>query len=90
MNTNDVPFATTFPYVALPHSGSNTGPGGLGGAAASGGGIPSGGVATGAGGTAGGNSNNNSTPWIPISAGLAGAALAGFGVFMLRRQPATR
>ncbi len=89
VNTNDVPFATSFPYVALPHSGSNTGPGGLGGPAAGGGTIPSGGVATGAGGTAG-HTGNSSTPWLPISAGLVGAALAGFGVLMLRRQPATR
>ena len=87
VNNNDVAFRSSFPYVALPHPGSNTGPGGLGGPAQGSGPIPAGGVATGAGGTAGRPANNSSTPWLPISAGLGGAALAGVGVFMLRRKP---
>jgi len=91
VNNNDVPFQTGFPYVALPHPGSNTGPGGLGGPARGSSPIPSGGVATGAGGTAANRAGNSgSTPWLPISAGVFGAALAGLGVFMLRRQPVTR
>lgn len=35
VDTNDVPFETAFPYVALPHAGSTPGNGGLGGATTS-------------------------------------------------------
>ena len=89
VDNNDVAFQSSFPYVALPHPGSNTGPGGLGGSAQGRGPIPSGGVATGAGGVADRTGSNDSNPWLPISAGLVGAALAGAGAIMLRRRPAT-
>ncbi|MDQ3617101.1 MAG: DUF4331 domain-containing protein [Actinomycetota bacterium] len=91
VNENDLPFGETFPYVAMPHSGSGEG-------------APSGGVAAGAGGTAdntkstgSGNtaptrevasapaSEDGAVSALPISAGALGVLLAGLGVVMYRR-----
>ena len=84
VNENDVAFGDTFPYVALPHSGSNTAPRGTSvssqssGSAAPGA-APSGGVAAGFGGTAG------STAVLPVTAALVGMALLGSGLLLRRR-----
>ena len=91
VNENDLPFSETFPYVALPHSGSGVG-------------APSGGVAAGGGGTADNTESagpditaptrqaaaapaaeNGSISALPISAGALGVLLAGLGVLMYRR-----
>ncbi len=88
VNENDVAFGDTFPYVALPHSGSSTQARGTSvGANSAGGGTstgsaPTGSVATGAGGA------SSSTSVLPITAGLVGVALVGAG-FYLRRRPST-
>ena len=75
VNVNDREFGETFPYLALPHSGSvglESREGGAGGGSgAGGGGAPSGGVGAGAGGTAG----SGTSPAVP-------AAVAGFGVLL--------
>ncbi len=73
VNTNDVAFGTTFPYVALPHSGSAV----RSQAAAPnpGGSTPQGGVAAGAGGTA-----PDGTPVLPAAALAAGVGLTLWGV----------
>ena len=93
VNANDKKFGTSFPYVALPTSGSSTqargtsvggkAAGGSSGSGGSSGGAPSGGVATGAGGTA-----SEQLPALPITLGLVGVALAGSGVILRRRRPA--
>ena len=84
VNQNDVEFGSTFPYLALPHSGSSTAPRGTAGGGASGSSAgssaPTGGVATGFGGTAG-----SGLPVLPITVVLIGLALAGAGV-LVRRQ----
>ena len=95
VNENDVPFESSFPYVALPNPGSNTGPGGLGGSATgssasgSGAAAPSGGVATGFGGTANqatpANSGSSNLPIVPIAILGAGAAVTAFGFTRSRR-----
>ena len=101
VNTNDVAFGQTFPYLALPHSGSTPGNGSLGGgtsgstaagsSGSSGSGssgtssMPSGGVATGAGGTA---NVSHTEPLVPISVALLGVLFAGLGVVTLRRSRA--
>ena len=90
VNENDLPFGETFPYVALPHSGSGTG-------------APSGGVGAGAGGTADQSGSvelgstagtrtdavapvtDGSIPTLPISAAALGLLLAGIGVGVYRR-----
>ncbi len=85
VSENDLPFGETFPYVALPHSGSGEG-------------APSGGVAAGGGGTAGDQlapTREDAAPQaavegdsigaLPISAGLFGLLLVGLGVVMFRR-----
>ena len=87
VNANDVPFNQTFPYLALPHSGSGTT-------------SPAGGVNAGGGGTAprGAASTAQShravalsatqdrpIPMLPISLGVLGLGLAVFGVAALRR-----
>jgi hypothetical protein len=91
VNENDLEFGSTFPYLALPHSGSSTAPrgtaGGSGSAArsstgagaGSGSTAPSGGVSTGFGGAAGG------LPVLPVTVALVGLALAGAGVVIRRR-----
>ena len=97
VNENDLPFNETFPYVALPHSGSD-------GSGTSGTTAPSGGVAAGGGGTASdgqvatapdrrtaaateaaGQSVVEPSPVLPVSAALLGLGLAGLGVMVLRR-----
>jgi len=98
VNNNDVPFGSSFPYVALPHAGSNLGTGGTAstdnipggnGAAASGASaagtmtMPTGGVATGGGGTA--VPASDSTPVLPITVGALGVLLLGAGAWTLGR-----
>ncbi|MGZ6803891.1 MAG: DUF4331 domain-containing protein [Nocardioidaceae bacterium] len=88
VNENDVAFGDTFPYLALPHSGSATTARGTSvsaqsaGSSSSTGTAPSGGVAAGAGGAA------SSTPVLPVTVALVGIALAGAGL-VLRRRSAT-
>ncbi len=65
VNASNIPFATSFPYVALPIPGSTTPSG-----------VPQGGVATGFGGTAGGTQ----LPVLPISATVFGISLIGLGL----------
>jgi len=87
VDANDKAFGTSFPYLALPTSGSNTQPRGSGGSNASGGtggGAPSGGVNSGFGGLAG---DDESLPVLPMSLALGGVVLAGAG-FVLRRRSA--
>ncbi|CAA9358531.1 MAG: hypothetical protein AVDCRST_MAG72-2014 [uncultured Nocardioidaceae bacterium] len=88
VNENDLPFGETFPYVALPHSGSGEG-------------APSGGVSAGGGGTAESAAPSATAPTreaaatpatedaistaLPISAAALGLLLAGFGVVIYRR-----
>ncbi|CAN5641897.1 DUF4331 domain-containing protein [soil metagenome] len=91
VDENDLPFGNTFPYLALPHSGSGTG-------------APDGGVAAGGGGTADQASvtapdrrvvakekqriiaaEDSSSSLMPVSAALLGLGLAAFGVVVLRR-----
>ena len=90
---NDLAFSESFPYVALPHSGSGEG-------------VPSGGVAAGGGGMAAESSSearsettaptprasattaageDESISALPISAGVLGALLGGLGLVMWRR-----
>ena len=85
VDANDKAFGSSFPYVALPTSGSNTQPRGSSGSNASGGSgsTPSGGVATGFGGLA---SDDGSVPVLPLSLGLAGLVVAGAGVALRRRS----
>ena len=98
VNNNDVPFGSSFPYVALPHAGSNLGTGGTAstdnipggnGAAASGASaagtltMPTGGVATGGGGRA--VPASDSTPVLPITVGALGVLLLGAGAWTLGR-----
>ncbi len=88
VNQNDLEFGSTFPYLALPHSGSSTAPRGTSGGASSaarsstgaGSTAPTGGVSTGFGGAAGGG-----LPVLPVTVALVGLALAGAGVVVRRR-----
>ncbi len=87
VNTNDKEFGKSFPYVALPHSGS------VGLESRQGGSNPSGGVAAGAGGTATNAapvaadvSDRGTSPVLPaVVAGLGGLLAAG-GALTLRRR----
>lgn len=91
VNANDVPFESSFPYVALPNPGSNTGPGGLGGPAQGNGSSPSGGVATGFGGTAVANKpadGGRNVPMVPLAVLAAGIVVTGFGLTRSRRAKA--
>jgi len=85
VNENDLPFGETFPYIALPHSGSGEG-------------APSGGVNAGAGGTAEHGSaaptrrvaaapasGEGAVPVLPASVAALGLLLAGLGVMVRRR-----
>ena len=85
VDENDLPFGETFPYVALPHSGSGEG-------------APSGGVDAGAGGMAEHGSaaptrrvaaipatEDGSVPVLPASVAALGLLLAGLGVVVRRR-----
>ena len=88
VNTNDVAFGDTFPYVAMPHSGSGTTARGTSinsqsagsGSASTTGSAPSGGVSAGGGGTA------SSTPVLPVTLGLVALALTGAGLVLRRRS----
>ena len=87
VNENDLEFGSTFPYVALPHSGSSTQARGSstgGGSSASGAGsgssAPRGSVSTGFGGT------SDSLPVTPIAVALVGLALAGAGLVLRTRN----
>ncbi len=92
VDANDVDFESTFPYVALPHAGSTTGPGSLGGAAAAGGATtpsenaapssPKGGAKVGDGGSA------SRLPLFGGAALLAGAVLVGVAYMNRRRTTA--
>ena len=83
VNANDVAFGESFPYVALPHSGSVAtarGTAGVTGGAASGAAAaPSGSVSTGFGGS------SDTLPVLPITAALVGLALAGSGLVLRTR-----
>ncbi|HVM27069.1 MAG TPA: DUF4331 domain-containing protein [Mycobacteriales bacterium] len=70
VNSNDKEFGSTFPYLALPHSGTVGLESRSGGTGGSGSGSPSGGVGAGFGGTAGES--------VPVAA----AAVAGLGVLL--------
>jgi hypothetical protein len=74
VNTNDVPFGNTFPYVALPHNV----------AVNQAGQMPGGGVQTGAGGTAGHGGYR-----VAVAAGLGAMVLLGGGLMLGRRQGRT-
>jgi len=91
VNNNDVAFEKSFPYLALPHPGSNTGPGGLGGPAQGVSSAPSGGVATGFGGAALSNNpadEGNQLPIVPMAVITAGVLVTGFGISRSRRAKA--
>ena len=87
VNQNDKEFGSTFPYLALPTSGSLTTGLGVrgnsttssqtGGAAGS---APSGGVSSGFGGL-----SDDGLPVLPVTIALVGLALAGAGVLLRRR-----
>ena len=94
VNTNDVAFSNSFPYLALPHSGSGSEP------HASGASSPTGGVSAGGGGTAdnprgvlaqGGVSAGQSqgVPTLPITLAVVGLALGAAGVISMRRSSRT-
>ena len=85
VNGNDKEFASSFPYVALPHSGS------VGLESRQGGSNPSGGVAAGAGGTASSpaavlNRATEQSPAAPAALAALGLVLAAGGVLTLRRR----
>jgi hypothetical protein len=87
VNVNDVSFRRSFPYVALPHSGSGTQSRGSNSGktvSSNSASAPSGGVAAGAGGIAA----SSSTPMLPVTAGIALLAVLG-GALLLRRHPRT-
>ncbi|WBB69402.1 DUF4331 domain-containing protein [Micromonospora sp. WMMD812] len=73
VNTNNVPFGRTFPYVALP---SNVAVNQIDVD-----GMPSGGVPGGAGGTA-----PRPVGWIRLAGGLGAALFLGAGIFLTRRR----
>ena len=76
VNNNDVPFGSSFPYVALPHN-SAVNAGGSGSASGGGAAAP----ISGAGGPG--------FPTTSVLGGLAAAVLLGSGVWLLRRRPTT-
>ena len=91
VDTNDVAFSDSFPYLALPHSGSNPSPHDAGGSS------PTGGVSAGGGGTAdnprgvlaqGGvaASQSQGVPTLPIALAALGLALGAAGVVSMRRS----
>ncbi len=84
VNANDVAFGATFPYVALPHSGSAVRFQAAGDPGATNPGTtPRGGVAAGFGGTA-----SDGVPGLPAAALAAGAGLTLWGVRSRRRVTA--
>jgi len=76
VNANDVAFGAAFPYLALPHSGSDTRP------ALS----PAPATTSGATGTGTGASGSSTPPLVPGIAGGLGFLLAGLGVLLFRRE----
>ena len=88
VDANDLPFRDSFPYLALPHAGSDVGNGGLGGPADGSAPSPSGGVATGFGGTTATSSTSDSKglPMVPMAVLAAGVIVTGFGVTRSRRS----
>jgi hypothetical protein len=82
VDTNDVAFGSSFPYVALPHSGS-TAPAKAKATPANTAGTPKGSAATGLGETRRSGSSRPVLPW--VVAGLGAALLAG-GVATRRRR----
>lgn len=91
VNSNDVAFSDTFPYLALPHSGSDTAPSGTTGA---GGGAGENGNASDApkGGVDTGVNTLVASPWLLAFGGglaLVGAAMAGGAVVAARRRTDT-
>ncbi len=85
VNANDVAFGTSFPYLALPHSGSSTQARGSSTVSANSasGSSPTGSVSTGFGGTSG------SLPVLPITLALLATAAVGSGL-VLRNRAATK
>ena len=81
VDANDVPFGTSFPYLALPHS-----PSAATGKTVAATGTPKGGAGTGAGGTASGSG----TPVLPWAAAAAGVGLLGLGIVSRRRTRGVR
>jgi hypothetical protein len=85
VNENDKEFGESFPYLALPHSGSSV----------DGGGSPKGGVDAGAGGTAADLSSaslpgeEGTSPVLPLAAAALGLGFAGMGIAVLRRNRVT-
>jgi hypothetical protein len=77
VNANDVPFGSTFPYVALPHN-SAVNAGGAGGSSSGGGAA-----------TAASADGGSGFPTLPVLSGLAAAVLLGSGIWLLRRRPVT-
>ena len=95
VNTNEKEFGSSFPYLALPTSGSEkTGLGvrgnaasspsesgaGAGGSGSASGSAPSGGVSSGFGGL-----SSEGLPVLPVTIVLVGVALAGAGIVLRRR-----
>ncbi len=78
VNANDVPFSSSFPYVALPHDSAVNG-----GTNPEGGAMPGGPVNTGAGGT---SAHANGSPALPLTTGLAAVVLLGSGIVLMRRR----
>ncbi len=99
VNENDKAFGSTFPYLALPESGSSTDPRAtrLRAAAAPSGGAPSSGGTAGTGGnrtggtptggvaTGFGGLADGGIPALPVSIALVGLALAGSGLVLRKR-----
>ena len=88
VNANDVAFGSSFPYLALPHSGSSTqargsSTGGSKGSSAAAGAAPSGSVSAGFGGT------SDSLPVVPITLALLGIAAAGSAIVLRSRRTTT-
>ena len=91
VNTNDKEFGDTFPYLALPTSGSKTTGLGIRGSSAgrssgtgssgASGSAPSGGVSSGFGGLA-----DDGLPVVPLTVALVGLALAGAGLVLRKRS----
>jgi len=88
VDTNDKAFGKTFPYLALPHSGSSTKPRGTSVSSSSATGAsttttaPAGAVAAGSGGSQGG------LPALPAAVTLLGLATAGAGFLLGRKRTA--
>jgi hypothetical protein len=81
VNENDKPFGSTFPYLALPESGSSTAARGSSVGGGGGGSTPGGGGSGGTGGTAGsGGSRTGGAPTGGVATGFGGLADGGLPV----------